>query len=132
MTLRGRLTAAFLAVAFGPVLLGAVFVASTVAAVDRSRATERLAVAATAVRTSVDALCQQLRAAADAVAVTADHAAARVLAAAASLRDEHVAGTTDGRYVRRAGPTVGQPLPWCSRYQATSHRGCTRCWSPWC
>ncbi|MCZ7421014.1 diguanylate cyclase [Verrucosispora sp. WMMA2121] len=222
MTLRGRLTAAFLAVAFGPVLLGAVFVASTVAAVDRSRATERLAVAATAVRTSVDALCQQLRAAADAVAVTADHAAAAaqvvsrglatavlvtdvagrvgyatpdpppapwrdctaqaapggganalvarvqlrdaagtslgtvaaaqpvdpafvarlaavtgvavtlldgaapvqvahttesgngrdaVLAAAASLRDEHVAGTTDGRYVRRAGPTVGQPLP---------------------
>ncbi|MBQ1049847.1 diguanylate cyclase [Micromonospora sp. C51] len=222
MTLRGRLTAAFLAVALGPVLLGAVFVASTVAAVDRSRATERLAVAATAVRTSIDALCQQLRAAADAVAVTADHAGTAaqvvsrglatavlvtdvtgrvsyatpdpppapwrdctaqtapggpvsalvvrvqlrdaagsalgtvaaalpidpafvarlaavtgvavtlldglapiqvahttesgtgrdaVLAAAASLRDEHVTGTTDGRYVRRAGPTAGQPLP---------------------
>ncbi|GIJ08970.1 diguanylate cyclase [Micromonospora andamanensis] len=222
MTLRGRLTAAFLAVAFGPVLLGAVFVAATVAAVDRSRATERLAVAATAVRTSVDALCQQLRAAADAVAVTTDHAGTAaqvvsrglasavlvtdeagrvsyatpdpppapwrdcaapeppggavsalvvrvqlrdaagsalgavaaaqpvdpafvgrlaavtgvavtlldgaapvqvahttesgngrdaVLAAAASLRGERVTGTTDGRYVRRAGPTAGQPLP---------------------
>ncbi|MTK01526.1 diguanylate cyclase [Micromonospora sp. CP22] len=208
--------------AFGPVLLGAVFVASTVAAVDRSRATERLAVAATAVRTSVDALCQQLRAAADAVAVTADHAGTAaqvvsrglatavlvtdatgrvsyttpnpppppwrdcatpeppgasvsalvvrvqlrdaagsalgtvaaaqpvdpafvarlaavtgvavtlldgampvqvahttesgngrdaVLAAAASLRDERVTGTIDGRYVRRAGPAAGQPLP---------------------
>ncbi|MDG4793540.1 diguanylate cyclase [Micromonospora sp. WMMD1082] len=223
MTLRGRLTAAFLAVAFGPVLLGAVFVASTVTAVDRSRATERLAVAANAVRTSIDALCQQLRAAADAVALTADHANAAtqvvsrglaaavlvtdvagrvsyatpnappapwrdcaspeppggavgalvvrvelrdpagaalgtvaaaqpvdpvlvarlaavtgvavtlldgaaapvqaahttesaggrdaVLAAAAALRGEHVTGTPDGRYVRRAGPTAGQPLP---------------------
>ncbi|MET7750578.1 diguanylate cyclase [Micromonospora sp. NPDC005367] len=69
MTLRGRLTAAFLAVVLGPVLLGALFVASTLHTVDRSRSVERLAVAAAAVRTSVDALCQQLRAAADAVAL---------------------------------------------------------------
>ncbi|MEV4809696.1 diguanylate cyclase [Micromonospora avicenniae] len=69
MTLRGRLTAAFLAVVLGPVLLGALFVASTLHSVDRSRSIERLAVAAAAVRTSVDALCQQLRAAADAVAL---------------------------------------------------------------
>ena len=69
MTLRGRLTAAFLVVVLGPVLLGALFVASTLAAVDRSRSTERLAVAASTVRTSVDALCQQLRATADAVAL---------------------------------------------------------------
>ncbi|RLP93918.1 HAMP domain-containing protein, partial [Micromonospora sp. BL4] len=60
----------------GPVLLGAFFVASTVAAVDRSRSTERLAVAASTVRTSVDALCQQLRATADAVALTGDPAGA--------------------------------------------------------
>ncbi|WP_189041198.1 GGDEF domain-containing protein [Micromonospora sonchi] len=223
MTLRGRLTAAFLAVTFGPVLLGGAFVAATVAAVDRSRATERLAVAAAAVRTSIDALCQQLRAAADAVAVTTDHAGVAaqvvnrglaaavqvtdvtgrvshatpnappapwrdcaasapfggpvgalvvrvelrdttgaalgtvaaahpvdpafvarlaavtgvavtlldnavpparvthstespggreaVLAAAASLRDDRVTSTTDGRYLRRAGPAAGQPLP---------------------
>ncbi|WP_233583661.1 HAMP domain-containing protein, partial [Micromonospora sp. CV4] len=76
MTLRGRLTAAFLVVVLGPVLLGAFFVASTVAAVDRSRSTERLAVAASTVRTSVDALCQQLRATADAVALTGDPAGA--------------------------------------------------------
>ncbi|MFI7522556.1 diguanylate cyclase [Micromonospora globbae] len=69
MTLRGRLTAAFLAVVLGPVLLGALFVASTLGSVDRSRSTERLAVAAATVRTSLDALCQQLRAAADAVAL---------------------------------------------------------------
>ncbi|MGW3601509.1 diguanylate cyclase [Micromonospora sp. NPDC005161] len=76
MTLRGRLTAAFLVVVLGPVLLGAFFVASTVATVDRSRSTERLAVAASTVRTSVDALCQQLRATADAVALTGDPAGA--------------------------------------------------------
>ncbi|MEU4471819.1 diguanylate cyclase [Micromonospora sp. NPDC023888] len=76
MTLRGRLTAAFLVVVLGPVLLGALFVASTVSAVDRSRSTERLAVAASTVRTSVDALCQQLRATADVVALTADPAVA--------------------------------------------------------
>ena len=46
VTLRGRLTAAFLAVVLGPVLLGAFFVGTTVAAVDRSRSTERLALAA--------------------------------------------------------------------------------------
>ena len=75
MTLRGRLTAAFLAVVLGPVLLGAFFVGSTLSAVDRSRSTERLGLAAAGVRTSVDALCQQLRAAADAVALVADPAA---------------------------------------------------------
>ncbi|WP_409073735.1 GGDEF domain-containing protein [Micromonospora chalcea] len=72
MTLRGRLTAAFLAVVLGPVLLGALFVGATLSAVDRSRATERLGLAAAGVRTSIDALCQQLRAAADAVALVAD------------------------------------------------------------
>ncbi|MEU4774709.1 diguanylate cyclase, partial [Micromonospora sp. NPDC023644] len=93
MTLRGRLTTAFLAVALGPVVLGVMFVGATVAAVDSSRSTERLAVAAATVRTSVDALCQQLRAAADAVALTSDRPAAasqvvrRGLAAAVRVTD---------------------------------------------
>ncbi|MFC4020723.1 diguanylate cyclase [Micromonospora sp. GCM10011542] len=110
MTLRGRLTAAFLAVVLGPVLLGAFFVASTVTAVDRSRSTERLAVAASAVRTSVDALCQQLRAAADAVALTDDRAAtasqvvARGLAAAVLVTD--VTGRVT--YASPGAPT----MPW--------------------
>ncbi|MEU8217427.1 diguanylate cyclase [Micromonospora taraxaci] len=110
MTLRGRLTAAFLVVVLGPVLLGALFVASTVAAVDRSRSTERLAVAASAVRTSVDALCQQLRATADAVALTADPAVAaaqlvgRGLAAAVLITD--VTGKVS--YVSPGAPTA----PW--------------------
>ena len=74
MTLRGRLTAAFLAVVLGPVLLGALFVGGTVAAVGRDRAVERLGDAATSVRTAVSALCQRLQAAADAVALAADPA----------------------------------------------------------
>ncbi|MBQ0892794.1 diguanylate cyclase [Micromonospora sp. U56] len=113
MTLRGRLTAAFLAVVLGPVLLGAVFVGTTLAAVDRSRSTERLGLAASTVRTSVDALCQQLRAAADAVALGTDPAAragaatqvvSRGLAGAVLVTD--VAGTTT--YATPGAP----PTPW--------------------
>ncbi|MEU1747924.1 diguanylate cyclase [Micromonospora arida] len=127
MTLRGRLTAAFLVVVLGPVLLGALFVASTLAAVDRSRSTERLAVAASTVRTSVDALCQQLRATADAVALTADPAVAaaqlvgRGLAAAVLITDvagqvtylspgapstqwQNCAGATEGSNPGSTGP----------------------------
>ncbi|MFE9959417.1 diguanylate cyclase [Micromonospora sp. NPDC005299] len=109
MTLRGRLTAAFLTVVLGPVLLGAFFVGSTLSAVDRGRATERLGVAAAGVRTSVDALCQQLRAAADAVALVADPAArpraadqvvGRGLAAAVLIADP--AGRTS--YATLGGP----------------------------
>ncbi|MFG1839029.1 diguanylate cyclase [Micromonospora sp. NPDC049175] len=110
MTLRGRLTAAFLVVVLGPVLLGALFVASTVSAVDRSRSTERLAVAASTVRTSVDALCQQLRATADVVALSADPAVAaaqligRGLVAAVLITDVHGQVT----YVSPGAPST----PW--------------------
>ncbi|WP_250003281.1 diguanylate cyclase [Actinoplanes sp. M2I2] len=69
MTLRGRLTTAFLVVVLGPVLLGSLFVAITVATVSRDRTAERLDHAATTVRTGVAATCLQLQAAADAVAV---------------------------------------------------------------
>ncbi|MFI5889465.1 diguanylate cyclase [Actinoplanes sp. NPDC051513] len=69
MTLRGRLTAAFLVVVLGPVLLGSIFVALTVTTVSRDRAAERLDHAATTLRTGISAICRQLQAAADAVAV---------------------------------------------------------------
>ncbi|TDB81357.1 diguanylate cyclase, partial [Micromonospora fluostatini] len=125
MTLRGRLTAAFLAVVLGPVLLGAFLVGSAVVAVDRSRSAERLAVAAAAVRTSVDALCQQLRAAADAVALTAetarpgaaDQVVSRGLAAAVQVTDAtgRVTYTTPGAPTTpwwdcTAAPTGGGPV----------------------
>ena len=67
MTLRGRLTTAFLAAVLGPVLLGASFVAATVTTVSHQRAEERLRLAAATVRDSVGSLCQQLRAVASAV-----------------------------------------------------------------
>ena len=69
MTLRGRLTTAFLVVVLGPVLLGSIFVAMTVATVSRDRAAERLDHAAATVRTGMAATCRQLQAAADAVAL---------------------------------------------------------------
>ncbi|WP_370375474.1 diguanylate cyclase [Micromonospora sp. HM5-17] len=74
MTLRGRLTSAFLAVVLGPVLLGALFVAGTLAAVSRHQAEERLNLAAATIRTSINALCQQLHTAAGAVALLGDPA----------------------------------------------------------
>ncbi|HKT03331.1 MAG TPA: hypothetical protein VJT31_27695, partial [Rugosimonospora sp.] len=55
MTLRARLTAAFLAVVLGPVVLGALFVGGTTAAVNRSRSMDRLDLATTALRGTVDA-----------------------------------------------------------------------------
>lgn len=69
MTLRGRLTAAFLVVVLGPVLLGSIFVAMTVATVSGDRVAERLDHAATTVRTGIGAICRQLQATADAVAI---------------------------------------------------------------
>ncbi|WP_199562433.1 diguanylate cyclase, partial [Micromonospora deserti] len=110
MTLRGRLTAAFLVVVLGPVLLGAFFVGSTVATVDRSRSTERLAVAAATVRTSVDALCQQLRAAADAVALTGDPAAAAAQVVSRGLATAVLVTDVTGQ-VTYATPGA-PPAPW--------------------
>ena len=69
MTLRGRLSTAFLVVVLGPVLLGSFFVGMTVATVGRDRTVERLDHAAATVRTAIGAMCRQLQAAADAVAV---------------------------------------------------------------
>ncbi len=63
MTLRGRLTTAFLVVVLGPVLLGSFFVAVTVSTVSQDRTVERLDHAATTVRTAIGAVCRQLQAA---------------------------------------------------------------------
>ena len=69
MTLRGRLTTAFLAVVLGPVLLGSFFAGLTVATVSHDRTVEQLDHAATTVRSGIGAVCRQLQAVADAVAV---------------------------------------------------------------
>ncbi|GAB1643200.1 diguanylate cyclase [Krasilnikovia sp. MM14-A1259] len=94
MTLRGRLTTAFLVVVLGPVLLGSLFVGTTVATVRRDRAVERLDHAATTVRTAIGAVCRQLQAVADAVAVlsAADRRAAADQLVARGLATEITIG----------------------------------------
>ncbi|MBN1172339.1 MAG: diguanylate cyclase [Micromonosporaceae bacterium] len=69
MTLRARLTAAFLAVVLGPVLLGAVFVGVTVTTVGHARSLEQLEIAAVGVRTAAGATCQRLHSAATTAAL---------------------------------------------------------------
>jgi two-component system cell cycle response regulator len=95
VTLRGRLTAAFMAVVLGPVLLGSLFVGMTVATASRDRTVDRLDHAATTVRSGMGALCRQLQAVADAVAVlpaqdrrpVADRLVARGLVSAIQVAD---------------------------------------------
>jgi diguanylate cyclase (GGDEF)-like protein len=113
VTLRGRLTAAFLAVVLGPVLLGAVFAGATVSAVNRARSVERLDLAANAVRSGVDALCGQLRAGAQAAAVLTQ--GGRDPGAAAVVVAQGMAGAV--RLRNAAGDPVGTsgsppPPPW--------------------
>jgi two-component system cell cycle response regulator len=77
VTLRTRLTSAFLATVLAPVLVGALVAGSLLTSVARDQAAERLSVAVSAVRTSFTALCGQLAAVAEAVAAApaADRAA---------------------------------------------------------
>src|SRR6185437_4331711 len=69
VTLRARLTAAFLVVVLGPVVLGAIFVGITVSAVGTERTQDRLDVAADSVSAAVGAVCQRLRLAAETAAL---------------------------------------------------------------
>ncbi|WP_026205973.1 diguanylate cyclase [Paractinoplanes globisporus] len=115
MTLRGRLTTAFLVVVLGPVLLGCIFVALTVATVSRDRTAERLDHAATTVRTGIGAICRQLQAAADAVAVVppgertavANQLVARGLASDIHILESVPVGASDS-WQDCAAPTGGQ------------------------
>ncbi|MPZ27170.1 MAG: diguanylate cyclase [Micromonosporaceae bacterium] len=112
MTLRARLTAGFLAVVLGPVLLGAIFVGTTVGAVSRDRADRQLDLAASATQSAVASLCQQLRTTAEAVAL---QPADRRAAAAAELTGGDLVAAV--RIVEsgtgQALMTTGSPpLPW--------------------
>lgn len=113
MTLRARLTAAFLAVVLGPVLLGAVFVGIAVAAVSDQRALERLDAGVQNVHAALAVTCQRLRLAAETTAlVTADgdqpdaaqRAVARGLARAVEVT------SANGTVITTAGTLP--PKPW--------------------
>jgi diguanylate cyclase (GGDEF)-like protein len=69
LTLRTRLTLAFLAVVLGPVLLGAVIAGAAVTAIGDARRADRLDHGAAAVQTAIMAQCQRLFASARAVAL---------------------------------------------------------------
>jgi diguanylate cyclase (GGDEF)-like protein len=118
LTLRARLTAAFLAVVLGPVLLGAVLVAFTVQRVDSARAAERLNVASNAVRGSIDALCDQLRSVAQSAALLSE--AGRDRSGAAALAD----GGADVRVEDLSGRVLFStpdvpPAPWAQCFGPT-------------
>ncbi|HEY0000930.1 MAG TPA: diguanylate cyclase [Actinoplanes sp.] len=110
MTLRGRLTTAFLVVVLGPVLLGSIFVALTVATVTRERTTERLDHAASTVATGIGAICRQLQVAADAVTVvpSADRSAVADQLVARGLASDIRIKTASGP----APPTPASAAGW--------------------
>lgn len=70
MTLRSRLTVTFVVVVLGPLAVGAVFVTAAAGSVDRSADMERLDIAANTLRTTVNATCDRLLAAAESAATT--------------------------------------------------------------
>ncbi|WP_018347904.1 GGDEF domain-containing protein [Longispora albida] len=111
MTLRARLTAAFLVVVLGPLILGAVFVGGTVSSVGRSRSAERLEFAESAARVTLDALCQRLRATAEAAAALSQ--GGRSLVAQRLVMEGRAAGV---RIVDVGGTTTDSagslPEPW--------------------
>ncbi len=107
MTLRARLTGAFLVVVLGPVVIGSIFVGLTVNAVNQSRERDRLDVATNSLRTVIGATCERLESTAEAAATATvagtDPTPARALVAAgraSAIHIENAAGTslitTDG------------------------------------
>jgi diguanylate cyclase (GGDEF)-like protein len=85
VTLRARLTAAFLAVVLGPVLVGAVAVGLVVTTFAGERARDRLQVGSNAVVSTLSSMCQRARAAAQVVA-TASGGGTRTAAVAQVVR----------------------------------------------
>ncbi|MFD0558015.1 diguanylate cyclase (GGDEF)-like protein [Stackebrandtia endophytica] len=108
MPLRARLTAAFLVVVLGPVLLGAVFIGAAVNAVTDGRAVDRLNAAAASVTAVTRNHCDRLTSTAAAIAVLFGEDTAAATAAAShavtSQRLERVwLSDTDGAVVAEAG-----------------------------
>ena len=122
MTLRARLTAAFLAVVLGPVLLGAIFVGATIAQVSHDRSAEQLDLATTGVRTALDALCTRVGASAEAAALASkggrDLGAGREVAQRLTQGIQLVAN--DGRVLLAAGAMPPRPWADCGKTMPVS------------
>ena len=141
MTLRTRLTAAFLAVVLGPVLLGALFVGYAANAVGRDRSAHQLDVAAGAVTSTVAMLCRQLHATAEVLArlpdsvraAAADDLVGQDLVAAVQLLDPGgslVRGDDGAPRVATSGPPT-RPWAECGRAAPAGARyGAIAAWVP--
>ncbi len=117
MTLRARLTATFLVAVLGPLVVGAVFVTAAAASVDRSSDMERLDIAANALRTTVNATCDRLVAAAESAAATT--AGSARLSAAQSIVDANRASALridglDGAVLAATPNPPAQPWALCA------------------
>ncbi|WP_432985379.1 diguanylate cyclase [Dactylosporangium sp. CA-233914] len=114
MTLRARLTAAFLAVVLGPVLLGAVFVGVAVAAVSDRRASERLDAGTDNLRAAIAVACQRLRLAAETAALLADRPDAAQTAVGRGLARAVEVTRADGSVYTSAGDAPARPWADCA------------------
>jgi two-component system, cell cycle response regulator len=110
VTLRARLTAAFLAVVLGPVVLGAVFVGITVAAVGNERMADRLDTAAASVRSALGVTCQRLSAAAQTAALLRADGPAAQQVVGRGLAGAVLVQAPDGSVTASAGTVP--PKPW--------------------
>jgi diguanylate cyclase (GGDEF)-like protein len=114
VTLRARLTAAFLAVVLGPVLLGAVFVGIAVAAVSDQRAAERLDAGTDNLRAALAVTCQRLRLAAETTALLSDRPDAAQNAIARGLARAVEVTRADGGVLTTAGDPPAKPWADCA------------------
>ncbi len=103
--MRTRLTTAFLATVLGPVVLGALFIGVTVNTVNANRAAERMDHAASAVRTSISALCAQLSTVAEAITAAPPE---RRLSLSAQYAER---GLVSGVQLQNGVTTIGAPPP---------------------
>ncbi|GAA3448448.1 GGDEF domain-containing protein [Dactylosporangium matsuzakiense] len=113
VTLRARLTAAFLAVVLGPVLLGAVFVGIAVATVSDQRAAERLSAGRDNLHAALAVTCQRLRLAAETAALLGESADAAQTAVGRGLARAVEVVRTDGSVQAAAGSAPARPWADC-------------------
>ncbi|WP_432834770.1 diguanylate cyclase [Dactylosporangium sp. CA-092794] len=121
MTLRARLTAAFLAVVLGPVLLGAVFVGIAVGEVSEQRASERLDAGADNLRAALAVTCQRLRLAAETTALLADRPDAAQTAIGRGLARAVEVTRADSTVLTSAGDLPARPWADCAAPTASAY-----------
>jgi two-component system, cell cycle response regulator len=121
VTLRARLTLAVMAVALGPIVIGAAVVAAAAGSDDRAGDLRHLDVAASAVRTTVIATCDRLAAAAQSAA-TADGGRVRVAESivSASRASAVRIDAPDGATIASTPNAPAQPWVLCAPVAGTT------------